>query len=358
MYALIDSQSIVVSEGESTIVVAVSDLAYEPVRRYLVDEHGKDFTAVRQLTADARDAVKSAVADAFSVVDGDSDDTDRGPGEPSYRIVHGDPVEETVFTTVLRLTRENADLAPLGKFLTRLERNPSEASRSQLFGWLKAGGFTITTDGLIVGYKSVRADGLSAHSGRESVTVQRQDGSTEIVTGNIPYPVGATVWMDRNLVDSDRHSACSVGLHVGTFSYAEKFSEQMLVVLVDPADVVSVPVDHNAQKMRVCRLHVAALHDGEQIAGTVIEHIRTIPDFEAVEEYGKRPENKPRPTFSVTVSFGEQDDDDDDQDYEDDDHDGDDQHDDQYRDEHGEGDEDEIAVPLGETPCVAGQWPR
>ncbi|CQA10606.1 Uncharacterised protein [Mycobacteroides abscessus] len=165
MYALIDSQSIVVSEGESTIVVAVSDLAYEPVRRYLVDEHGKDFTAVRQLTADARDAVKSAVADAFSVVDGDSDDTDRAPGEPSYRIVHGDPVEETVFTTVLRLTRENADLAPLGKFLSRLDRNPSEASRSQLFGWLKAGGFTITTDGLIVGYKSVRADGLSAPSG-------------------------------------------------------------------------------------------------------------------------------------------------------------------------------------------------
>lgn len=363
MYALIDSQSIVVSEGESTVVVAAADLAYEPVRRYLVDEQGKDFATVRQLAADARDAVKSAVADAFSVVDGDSDNGDRDPGDPAYRILHGDPVEETVFTTVLRLTRENADLAPLGKFLSRLDRNPSEASRSQLFGWLKAGGFTITTDGMIVGYKSVRADGLSAHSGREPVTVQHQDGSTETVNGHVPYPVGATVWMDRNLVDSDRDSACSVGLHVGTFGYAKRFSTQMLVVLVDPADVVSVPTDCNAQKMRVCRLHVAALHDGEQISDTVIEHIRTIPDFEAVEEYGKRPENNPRATFGVVVSFDDSDDDyddyaDDDQDYEDDDHDGDDQHDDQHCDEHGAGDEDEIAVPLGETPCVSGQWPR
>ncbi|SIM03007.1 Uncharacterised protein [Mycobacteroides abscessus subsp. abscessus] len=357
MYTLIDSQSILVCEGESTIVIAASDLAFESVRRYIVDEHGADFATVRQLATDARDAVKSAVADAFSVVDGDTDGDESATGEPAYRIVHGDPVEEIVFTTVLRLTRENSDLAPLGKFLSRLDRNPSEASRSQLFGWLKAGGFTITTDGMIVGYKSVRADGLSAHSGREPVTVQHQDGSTETVDGHVPYPVGATVWMDRNLVDSDRDSACSVGLHVGTFGYAKRFSTQMLVVLVDPADVVSVPTDCNAQKMRVCRLHVAALHDGEQIADAVIEHIRTIPDFDAVEEYGKRPENNPRATFGVVVSFDDSDDDDD-QDDDHDDHDGDDLQDDQHRDEHGEGAEDEIAVPLGETPCVSGQWPR
>lgn len=362
MYALIDKQSIVVGEGDSTIVVSASDLAYEPIRRYIVDEHGEDFATVQQLASSARHAVRAVVADAIAIVDGDSESGEQEPTEPAYRIVHGDPVEETVFTTVLRLARENADLAPLGKFLSRLDRNPSEASRSQLFGWLKAGGFTITTDGLIVGYKSVRRDGLSAHTGGEPVTVVRQDGSTETVTGRVPYPVGATVWMARNLVDNDRHSACSVGLHVGTFGYAENFSTQMLVVLVDPADVVSVPVDHNAEKMRVCRLHVAALHDGAQIADTVIEHIRTIPDFDAVEEYGKRLENQLRPTFGVVVSLGGPDDEDDDcgDDYDDDgdDHEDDEQQEDQHRDESVSGDEDEIAVPLGETPCVSGPWSR
>ncbi len=127
----------------------------------------------------------------------------------------------------------------------------------------------------------------------------------------------------------------------------------MLVVLVDPADVVSVPADHNAQKMRVCRLTVAARHDGEQISDAVIEHIRTVPDFEASDEYARRERNKPRPTFGVVVSFGELDDEPDgDHEY----HEGDEQQGDQRCDEYVGGDEDEIVVPLGETPCMPDQW--
>lgn len=295
MHALIDQQAIVVTENGATVLVAAGDPAYSSVRGYLVDGRGQDFGKVREMVDAVRVTVKEALAGAVSIVDGDEADV-----ADSYRIKHGDPVEEVLLATALRLTQENTDLAPLGRFLKRLERNPSPASRSQLFGWLKAGGFTITTEGLIVGYKSVRNDGLSAHAGREEVTVVRQDGTTETVTGNVPYPVGATVWMPRHLVDDDRDSACSVGLHVGTYSYAQNFSQKMLVVLVDPADVVSVPTDCSAQKMRVCRLRVAAQHDGEQLSEAVIEAIRTVPDFDATEEYANRPENKvTRPSFAV-----------------------------------------------------------
>lgn len=299
MHALMDHQSIIVSEGSASLLIAASDPTYGPVRRYLVDEQGKDFATVRDLVARFRTGVKKAAVEAVAVVDGD---TDQAEAEP-YRITHGDPVEEVVLAAAIRLTNSDADLAPLGAFLRRLESNPSQASRSQLFGWLKAGGFTLTTDGLIVGYKSVRADGRSAHAGKEPVTVQAQDGSVETVIGHVPYPVGATVWMPRDLVNDDRNSSCSVGLHVGTFGYAERFSERMLVVLVNPADVVSVPTDSNAQKMRVCRLYVAARHDGDQIAETVINHIRTVPNFEATEEYTRRPENAHRPAFGVAVAF-------------------------------------------------------
>ncbi|WP_131722485.1 hypothetical protein [Mycolicibacterium conceptionense] len=294
------------------MLIAASDPTYGPVRRYLVDEHGEDFATVRNLVDTFRAGVKKAAVEAVAVVDGDTDDAEVEP----YRITHGDPVEEVVLAAAIRLTNSDADLAPLGAFLRRLERNPSQASRSQLFGWLKAGGFTLTTDGFIVGYKSVRADGRSAHAGREPVTVQAQDGSVETVVGHVPYPVGATVWMARDLVNDDRNSACSVGLHVGTYGYAEHFSEQMLVVLVDPADVVSVPTDSRAQKMRVCRLFVAARHDGEQIAETVIDHIRTVPDFEASGEYTNRPENAHRPAFGVAVAFGSHDQEDQDEDEE------------------------------------------
>lgn len=303
MRAFIDANSIIVTEGDDTVVVGSADPAYQNVRAYLVDDHGEDFATVRSLVEVVRVAVKAAVAEAVSVVDGNADDAD-----DAYRVTHGDPVAETVLSTALRLARETADMAPLGAFLRRLERNPSAASRSQLFGWLKAGGFVLTTDGLIVGYKSVRNDGFSAYAGHETVTVVHQDGNSETITGNIPYPIGATVWMDRGLVNPDRHSACSVGLHVGTYGYASNFSQQMLVVLVDPADVVSVPADHNAEKMRVCRLMVAARHDGEQISDVVIERIRTIPDFEASDEYARRAENQRPAHFAVAV-FADSDDD-------------------------------------------------
>jgi hypothetical protein len=296
-------------------MVGAADPAYQNVRAYLVADHGQDFATVKSMVDVVRVTVKAAVAEAVSVVDGNDDDAD-----DAYRVTHGDPVAETVLSTALRLARETADMAPLGAFLRRLERNPSQASRSQLFGWLKAGGFTLTTDGLIVGYKSVRNDGFSAVAGREAVTVLHQDGTRETITGNVPYPVGAAVWMDRGLVDSDRHSACSVGLHVGTYSYASNFSQQMLVVLVDPADVVSVPADHNAEKMRVCRLSVAALHDGEQISDVVIDRIRTVPDFEASDEYASREENKPPPPRFAVAFIGDADDEDEDaDDYDDDD---------------------------------------
>lgn len=298
MYALIDDQSIIVFEGAASVLIGAADPTYGPVRRYLLDEHGEDFTAVQALLEQFRTGVKATAAQAVSVVDGDE-----GGCEP-YRIAHGDPVEEVVLAAAIRLTNSNADLAPLGAFLRRLERNPSQASRSQLFGWLKAGGFTLTTDGYIVGYKAVRADGRSAHAGREPVTVAHQDGTVETVSGHVPYPVGATVSMERDLVDDDRDSACSVGLHVGTYRYAETFSDDMLVVLVDPADVVSVPSDAHSEKMRVCRLVVAARHDGDQITDAVIEHIRTVPDFGATEDYTGRPENTPVCVFGVAVGVG------------------------------------------------------
>lgn len=299
MYALIDNQSILVTEGGDSVLIAACDPTYGPVRRYLVDERGEDFHAVRGMVERFRNGVKETTAQAVSVVDGNDGDD----GEAPYRLVHGDPVEEVILAAAIRLTNSDSSMAPLGEFLRRLERNPSSASRSQLFGWLKAGGFTLTTDGFIVGYKSVRSDGLSAHSGREPVTVEGQDGSARTVVGRVPYPVGATVWMPRDTVDDDRHSECSVGIHVGTLSYASTFSDETLVVLVDPADVVAVPADHQAQKMRVCRLYVAARYDGVQVTDEVVAHIRTMPDFDASEDYANRPENSRRLMFGVSSTL-------------------------------------------------------
>ena len=51
--------------------------------------------------------------------------------------------------------------------------------------------------------------------------------------------------------------------------------------------------------MRVCRLLVAARHDGVQLAGVVVDHIRTVSDVDAGCDYAGRVENT-LPAFGVT----------------------------------------------------------
>lgn len=173
----------------------------------------------------------------------------------------GNRLTESLSAHVVRIVDEFGPdpeaLDPFVRFLERLSRNPSATSRAHLHTWLESRDFTITPEGLIVGYKAVSGPkNLSMVSGSEEVLV---DGKVHI--GRIPYPAGAVVEMDRGLVDGDGDEACSVGLHVGTWDYAVSFGAgrpdaSVLKVLVDPRDVVAVPRDSGGRKMRVARLTV------------------------------------------------------------------------------------------------------
>ncbi|MGX1810876.1 hypothetical protein ACWIGI_34590 [Nocardia sp. NPDC055321] len=283
MRQIIDKSGVtVIGDGGEYIMISASDPAFPLVRDYLIDG-GRDITRVHQLAHAGKAEIRQVTADVRDAVDGDC--------ETPYRISHGDPVDAVVLAAAVRVRREGGDLAAFGAFTRRLEANPSAASRSQLFAWLAAGGFTLTPDGMIVGYKGVSAEGRSLCSGREHVTITHQDGTVESVLGYVPYPVGATVSMARELVDEDRDQSCAAGLHVGTYSYATGFGSATILVFVDPADVVAVPRDHRGEKMRVCKLFVAARHDGEQISDAILATVRTIPDHDAATAYRDRPEN-------------------------------------------------------------------
>lgn len=167
----------------------------------------------------------------------------------------GEEIDNALSQQVARFLSEGVEnWKPLVKFFENVQTNPSEHSREQLYGWLKASDFSITDDGLIVGYKGVQklADGgfVSCNAGRAIV-----DG--EVKTGQIPNYKGAVVEMPRNEVTFDPAIGCSQGLHVGTYDYAESFARgALLEVHVNPRDVVSVPSDSSQQKMRVCRYTV------------------------------------------------------------------------------------------------------
>lgn len=284
-----DSAITVVGTGGEFIYVSASDIVYGEVRRYLTEERGTDLARIQEIITGTREGVEELIDAAEAAVDGDTDG--------AYRVKHGDPVEDVVFDTAVKLNREGGNASAIVKFLERLERNPSAASRSQLFAWLQAGGFSITSDGLVIGYKAVTAEGKSYHGGVEPCTLTYADGTSEVITGTIPYPIGATAEMPRELVDDNRDAACSVGFHVGTFSFAVEFGNEdgsILVILFDPAHVVSVPRHAADQKVRVHKLFVAAEFDGEKIPDAVV----TAFDADAAKVYGERPENeKPVPEW-------------------------------------------------------------
>jgi hypothetical protein len=169
----------------------------------------------------------------------------------------GDVINNSLSRHIIRMMREgDENYARWVKFLENLAANPSRLSRMHLFTWLEGRDFAITPDGHLLGYKGVLADELNSSVSTGTATVNGTEHH-----GHIPNPVGATVEMPRGRVAADREAGCSVGLHVGTHTYASGFGQRMLLVSVNPRDVVSVPRDCAFQKLRCCRYTVLAVHD-------------------------------------------------------------------------------------------------
>lgn len=173
----------------------------------------------------------------------------------------GDAIHNSLTNQILRFMDEGVDdWKPLVAFFEKVQANPNAHSREQLYGWLEnQEGITISPIGNVVGYKGVGkdADGqmFSIHSGTAIV-----DG--EQVSGRIPNRIGSTVEMPRTNVAHDPSTACSRGLHVGTFRYASSWAQgAMLECHVNPRDVVSVPTDGGGEKVRVCRYIIAGALD-------------------------------------------------------------------------------------------------
>lgn len=166
-----------------------------------------------------------------------------------------DVLDNVLTDQVIRFLDEGVDdWKPLVAFLERVEANPSEASREGLYKWIASGTLTITDEGMIVGYKSVRVDGDGKfRASRKGFAVV--DGVE--VDDYVVNEIGSVIEMPRSMVDPNSNAYCSVGLHVGTWNYASNYlrGENVLEVHFDPADAVSVPHD-DAGKVRVCRYKV------------------------------------------------------------------------------------------------------
>lgn len=182
----------------------------------------------------------------------------------------GDEMDNRLSKHIIAMVRNDDDnYQGYVQFLENLMANPSKNGRKGLFRFLDRNGLVITEDGCFIGYKGVGSDGKSVTAGAQDVTVTQADGTVDVHKGHIPNPVGATVEMPRSLVDPDRDVACSVGLHVGTHSYAQNWSSggKFLTVKVNPRDVVEVPNDSGGEKLRASRYTVLEVNEAKTLYG-------------------------------------------------------------------------------------------
>lgn len=176
----------------------------------------------------------------------------------------GDPVDGTLQDQILDFLDAGEDFGPLVNFYEKLATNPLGDVRAGLYDWIegqrKSGTFTITSEGDLLGYKSVQT-----HIRDDGTTVYRPSRAGEGVVNGVDVPasgyieqvIGDVVEMPRSKVLHQPSAECGDGLHIGTWGYASTFyGDTVMLVRFSPRDIVSLPDSNSSWKLRVCRYTV------------------------------------------------------------------------------------------------------
>jgi len=177
-------------------------------------------------------AVEAAVAEAPDYLPAGKVSVTRSEISYDGEVLHGVLVDR-----ILALLAEGFDIMPMVRFLEKLYQNPADFAREELYLWLENNNLPITEDGDFLAYKTVRSDFKSHHDGR---------------TDNTP---GTVVSMPRQSVDPVRDHTCSRGLHFCSHTYLSAYGGGgvggvIVMLKINPADVVSIPSDYDNAKGR------------------------------------------------------------------------------------------------------------
>jgi hypothetical protein len=156
-------------------------------------------------------------------------------------LFRGQPVDSSFNARILQMLDEGFPLTAMSNFQNSLDENPSNRAKMHLYPFLEHGKIPLTEEGNFLAFKAVAANFTDRHSGRFNNSV------------------GEALSMPRNQVDDDPHRTCSHGFHVCSFDYLRTFAAHdghVMVVEVNPRDVVAIPIDYHNTKMRVCAYKV------------------------------------------------------------------------------------------------------
>jgi hypothetical protein len=158
----------------------------------------------------------------------------------------GEALHNVVVDKILKFMSEGAPFKPLVKFLGKLMDNPSRRAVNELYTFLEHKNMPITPEGNFLAYKGVNSE------------------FKDFYTGKFSNKVGDVLEMTRNRVCDDATVGCSDGFHAGSYEYAKGYASNggnLMVVEIDPANVVSVPTDCECQKLRTAKYKVVGHYE-------------------------------------------------------------------------------------------------
>ena len=161
-------------------------------------------------------------------------------------LYQGESMHNMVVDKILSFMKQNLPHQPLVKFLGKLMDNPSRRAIDELYSFLEHKNMPITPEGNFLAYKGVN------------------ENFTDFYSGKFDNSVGSVLEMRRNGVCDDANMGCSSGFHAGSYDYAKGYASgggHLMIVEIDPADVVSVPHCSDCQKLRTAKYKVVGVYE-------------------------------------------------------------------------------------------------
>jgi len=189
----------------------------------------------------------------------------------------GEVVHGSISKRILQFMKQGLPFQPLVQFLDNLMQNLSMQSQKELYDFLEHENLAITSDGYFLAYKAVRGDYMDKYAGK------------------FRNQVGDVCEMTRAKVDDNRSRGCSQGLHAGALNYVASYGsidagDKIVIVKINPKDVVSIPSDSNCEKLRTCRYEVVAEYEGELLKPLYsdnFDYSENYNDDEDIEDYNE-----------------------------------------------------------------------
>lgn len=184
----------------------------------------------------------------------------------------GDSFEGVLADRLMDILSTGLRVTPWVRFVENLLMNPADYARDEMLEWLEKSDLPVTEDGHFLAYKIVR------------------DDYTDVYSGMFDNSIGTLVQLEgRQSVDPDRNRTCSYGLHFCSKSYLPSFGanhsgRRIVLVKVNPADVVSIPADYDHSKGRTWRYEVVDEIDYEEVLGKSWAPVVDQYDHDEVED--------------------------------------------------------------------------